>query len=62
VSKDTKPLDQARTEVAVVVAQQQFAKAMQQIDHSAVTVLNDAYFQSGPESESRTAKTRLGGQ
>ena len=44
VSRSTKPLEQARAEIKDRLAQQRFTIAMQTIDRSAKTEVNEAYF------------------
>ena len=44
VSKSIKPLDQVRADIKTNLAQRRFAEAMQSVEQSARTVLNDTYF------------------
>src|SRR5207302_927492 len=44
VSKDNKPLEQAHDQIRVTLAQQRMQDAMEGIQQSAKTTLNEAYF------------------
>jgi len=44
VSKSTKPLEQVRADIKTNLAQRRFADAMQSVEQSAKTVLNETYF------------------